>query len=55
MNGSIEEIFQAVRYCIETGRKAEKGYVLATGCDVPDTTDPIQIDWMMEAVRRYKK
>ena len=55
MNGSKEEIFQAVRYCIETGRKAKKGYVLATGCDVPDTADPVQIDWMMEAVRRYKK
>lgn len=55
MNGSREEIFQAVRYCIETGRNAKKGYVLATGCDVPDTTDPIQIDWMMEAVRTYQK
>ena len=54
MNGSREEIFQAVRYCIETGRNAKKGYVLATGCDVPDTTDPMQIDWLMEAVRRVR-
>lgn len=55
MNGSKEEIFRAVRFCVETGRKAKKGYVLATGCDVPDTTEPVQIDWMMEAARRYKK
>lgn len=54
MNGSKEEIFRAVRFCIETGRKAQKGYVLATGCDVPDMTDPAQIDWMMEAVRKYQ-
>lgn len=55
MNGSKEEVFQAVKACIETGRKAKKGYVLATGCDVPDTTDPLHIDWMMEAVRRLRR
>lgn len=55
MNGTKEEIFQAVRSCMEIGRDAGKGYVLATGCDVPDTTPPVQVDWMMEAVRRYRK
>lgn len=53
MNGSKEEIFRAVRSCIKAGGGAKKGYVLATGCDVPDMTDPAKIDWMMEAVRRY--
>ena len=55
MNGSREEIFRAVRDCIETGKNAGKGYVLATGCDVPDTTDPVQIDWLMEAARSFGK
>lgn len=56
MNGSREEIHRAARNCIEIGKKAEKGYVLATGCDVPDTADPVQIDWLMEAAREtYKK
>ena len=55
MNGSREEIFEAVRYCIETGRKAKKGYVLASGCDIPDTTEPVRIDWLMEAARTYRK
>ncbi len=54
MNGTKEEIFQAVRSCIGTGRKAKKGYVLATGCDVPDTTLPVKIDWMMDAARSCK-
>lgn len=53
MNGTKEEIEQAVKFCIEIGMEAKKGYVLATGCDIPDTTQPVQIDWMMEAVRKY--
>ena len=55
MNGGRKEICQAVKSCIEIGKKAKKGYVLATGCDVPDTTDPLKIDWLMEAVREYGK
>lgn len=53
MNGGRKEIHSAVKSCIEIGEKSEKGYVLATGCDVPDTTDPLKIDWLMEAVREY--
>ena len=55
MNGGRKEICQAVKSCIEIGKKAKKGYVLATGCDVPDTTDPQKIDWVMEAAREYGK
>ena len=53
MNGSREEIHREALRCIEIGQKAEKGYGLATGCDVPETAKPVQIDWMMEAVREY--
>lgn len=52
MNGSREEIERAVESCIETGRNAKRGFVLATGCDVPESTNPVKIDWMMEAVRK---
>ena len=55
MIGGRKEICQAVKSCIEIGKKAKKGYVLATGCDVPDTTDPQKIDWVMEAAREYGK
>ena len=55
MNGGRKEICEAVKSCIEIGKKAKKGYVLATGCDVPDTTDPQKIDWVMEAAREYGK
>ena len=51
MNGTKEEIDRAVAACIQTGEKAKRGYHLATGCDIPEKTDPAQIDWFMEAVR----
>ena len=52
MNGTKEEIFQAVEFCINTGKQAEKGYHLATGCDIPERTKPEQIDYFMEAARK---
>lgn len=53
LNGSKEEITQAVRSCISAGLKSRKGYVLASGCDIPETTRPEQIDSFMEAARAY--
>lgn len=55
MNGTKEEIDRAVAACIQTGEKAKRGYHLATGCDIPEKTDPVQIDWFMEAVRNYDR
>ena len=34
LNGGKEEITEAVTSCIHVGKKASKGYTLATGCDV---------------------
>lgn len=53
LNGTKEEIGNAVRDCIDAGRKAHKGFVLATGCDIPETTLPEKIDVFMEAARNY--
>lgn len=55
MNGTKEEIFGAVKRCIDAGKRAEKGYHLATGCDIPEQTKPEKVDWFMEAARAYKK
>lgn len=51
LNGSKEAVETAVHSCIRTGMRARKGYVLATGCDIPETTNPRQVDWFMEAAR----
>lgn len=53
MKGTKEEIFADVKRCVELGSKAKKGYTLATGCDIPETTDPKKIDWFMDAARAY--
>lgn len=53
MNGTPEEILQGVNACIDTGRHAAKGYHLATGCDIPERTNPVQVDRFMDAARTY--
>lgn len=55
LNGTEEEIRRDVERCIMTGMKSGKGYTLTTGCDIPETTDPAQIDTFMAAVRGYRK
>ena len=55
MNGTEEDIVRAVHSCISAGMKAKKGYVLATGCDVPEKTAPEQIDIFMKAARTYRR
>lgn len=54
MNGTKEEIEEAVWSCIAAGSKAKNGYTLATGCDIPDATKPEQIDIFMDAARNYR-
>lgn len=53
LNGEKEDIFEAVKHCISIGKKAKKGYTVATGCDLPVSTDPRKIEYMMEAVREF--
>lgn len=53
MNGTTEEITRSVENCIDVGKRAEKGFHLATGCDIPELTAPEKIDVMMRAARDY--
>lgn len=55
MNGTREEIDQAVEECVKIGKTAKMGYHLTTGCDIPETTDPVQMDYFMKAARKYGK
>lgn len=51
--GTKKEIQDAVHTCIRTGIRSKKGYTLATGCDLPDTVRPEQIDFFMDAARDH--
>ncbi len=53
MNGSRDEIRAEVHRCIEEGKRFEKGFTLATGCDIPESTDPVKVEWFMDAAREF--
>ena len=40
---------------MDIGKQMGKGYVLATGCEVPYGTEPEKVEWFMEAGRLYGK
>lgn len=52
LNGTKEEIFKATKRCMDIGSKADKGYVVAPGCDIPETTEARQVRFLMDAVRK---
>lgn len=49
--GGRHEISQEVRRCIRAGRRSKKGFVLATGCDIPFNAGLQKIDIIMEECR----
>lgn len=51
--GTKEEIYASVRECIRKGYNSPKGYILATGCDIPMLTKDENIEFFMEAGRKY--
>ena len=53
MNGTVKEITEDAHRCIREGLKSEKGFTLASGCDIPNMTDFEKIDALMEAARTY--
>lgn len=55
LHGTKEEIRQSVLDCVRLGIHAEKGYTLATGCDVPEMAAPEHIDFFMDAAREISK
>lgn len=52
LNGTKEEIFKATKRCMDIGSKADKGYIVAPGCDIPETTEARQVRFFMDAVRK---
>lgn len=52
LKGTKEEIFIDVKNCMDKGSKAEKGFHLTTGCDIPEKASAEKIEWFMEAARK---
>lgn len=53
MNGTRDEIHEAVRVCIEKAGKSPKGFILASGCDIPIGTPPEKVHFFLEGARIY--
>ncbi|MBG9981185.1 uroporphyrinogen decarboxylase family protein [Facklamia sp. DSM 111018] len=52
-NGSREDIFAAVKYCIEQAYDSPCGYFVASGCDIPSGTPIDNFKAMQDATRYY--
>jgi uroporphyrinogen decarboxylase len=53
MLSSPEEIQRDARECIEAGKRSPRGFILATGCEVPLDTPPENIEALMKAGDKY--
>ncbi len=55
LNGTRESIHREVKKCIDKAYNNPKGFVLATGCDIPINASPKNIEYFMEAARLYSR
>ena len=53
--GSPEDVKNAVKDCLKKGYDSEKGYILASGCDLSGDIPLENVDAFMEAAREYGK
>lgn len=51
--GTIDDVIESVKDCIRKGATSPKGYILATGCQVPLGTPKENLDAFIYAVRKY--
>ncbi len=51
MQGTREDIHEAVRICVNKGAGSPKGFILASGCDIPIGTDPQRIHDFIDGAR----
>lgn len=51
--GTIEDIYEECRQCIEIGKRSPKGYILSTGCQIPLETSRENIQAVVDAARIY--
>ncbi|MDA8233365.1 MAG: hypothetical protein M0Z31_00885 [Clostridia bacterium] len=55
LEGTPQEVEEAVKKCISKAHDTPKGYIVASGCSLPTETPFTNITAMMEAVRKYGK
>jgi len=53
--GKPEDVKRSVKECLRKGYDSEKGYILASGCDLSGNLPLENIDAFMEAAREFGK
>jgi uroporphyrinogen decarboxylase len=53
LEGSVEKIETEVIDCLRQAGDSPKGFILATGCEVPLHTPPASLDTFMAAGKRW--
>ena len=53
--GSIDDVIESVKECIQKGAASPKGYILAAGCGIPMGTPKENLEAYIYAVRKYGK
>ena len=53
MMGTTHDVESAVLACMHKSQDSPKGFVLATGCDIPYETPIENVDYFMEIARKY--
>lgn len=51
--GTPQEVFQATKTALIQGKKMENGFVLMGGCEIAPSVPPINIHYMMKAVKEF--
>jgi uroporphyrinogen decarboxylase len=51
--GTPEEVYEETKRCILEGKDSPRGFVLMAGCEVPVQAPPINMHYMMKALRDY--
>ncbi|CAM2748002.1 methylcobamide--CoM methyltransferase [Clostridium sporogenes] len=54
-NGTVEDVYNAVKLCIEKAGDSPKGYIVGSGCDIPSGAPVENIKAMIEATKKYSR
>jgi len=52
-NGTPQEVYQLSKRAIEKGKKAPRGYMLMSGCEIPPMSPPYNVYMMTKAVNDF--
>jgi uroporphyrinogen decarboxylase len=52
-NGTPQEVYQLSKQAIEKGKKAPRGYMLMSGCEIPPMSPPYNVYMMTKAVNDF--